>query len=287
VLPSIVSRIGSAAKMLPVIGLLAGFISVAPVMAESATSPGALTVTETNNNAPLVGQPLSLTITVTNTAATPAGNVLLGASLPSGARISQLPLANNCTRGGGGGISFGFLCFVGALDPGASSSVTYSIVPTTTSIASQASASGFVDGSFAINSVSLLLGTTPTPTDVQVTGFSGTGSPAPGAPFEYVFQVKNNGPQLASGVTFTDSLPAGEGLNRVDAFSLGGATCTSSGTSVSCSLGDLAVGTSALVIIGATAPTAAGTYTNSASVASSIADANPTNNKVSVTIQVK
>jgi hypothetical protein len=85
-------------------------------------------------------------------------------------------------------------------------------------------------------------------------------------------------------VSFSDTLPAGERV--LGAFSTSG-TCTTSAGTVSCNLGDLAVGSSALIGIGVTAPTTAGTYVNSASVSSGVTDTNPANNTVSVTIQVK
>lgn len=48
----------------------------------------------------------------------------------------------------------------------------------------------------------------PGPTDVQVTGSSNNGSPPVGSTFNYTFQVKNNGPIPAGGVTSDDALPA-------------------------------------------------------------------------------
>src|SRR5437868_1627333 len=52
-------------------------------------------------------------------------------------------------------------------------------------------------------------GGTSTGADLQVSGSASTGSPIAGQPFNYIFQVRNSGPEDAGGATFTDQLPAG------------------------------------------------------------------------------
>ena len=49
----------------------------------------------------------------------------------------------------------------------------------------------------------------PSGADVQITGSASTGSPGPGQPFSYTFQIKDNGPDTAGAVIFGDMLPAG------------------------------------------------------------------------------
>ena len=85
----------------------------------------------------------------------------------------------------------------------------------------------------------------PAPTDVQVTGSASTGSPPVGSDFSYTFQVKDNGPWPAPGVTFADTVPSTLGLIGVTS-SLG--TCSTVGSTVSCDFGDMAVGSQANVI---------------------------------------
>ena len=48
----------------------------------------------------------------------------------------------------------------------------------------------------------------PAPTDIQVTGAASTGSPTVGSTYSYTFQVKDNGPWPAPGVSFSDTLPS-------------------------------------------------------------------------------
>ena len=299
---SILSRIGSAAKILPVVGLMSALVSVAPAMANVAplTSAGPLTISQMATGTETVNQVETFTITVTNTTSAAATNVFLGDTLPSGARLTgTLPNPNLCAKGGSGGTQ-AFACLVGTLGAGASFNITFQIIPSTTSITNHAATTGFAGGSFVSNAVDLIValsgGSTTTTTsssttaDVQVTGFASTGQPAAGSQFGYVFQVKNNGNATASAVTFTDALPAGE--TYVGAGNSVTGLCSNNAGTVSCSLGDLAVGASALVGISVDAPTGLTsgtqiTVTDVGSVASATTDTNLSNNSFPVTIKVQ
>src|SRR5262249_28080367 len=84
----------------------------------------------------------------------------------------------------------------------------------------------------------------PPPTDLQVTGSSNQGSPPVGTPFTYTFQVKNNGPFATAGsASFSDALPTDLTLSSVTTDT---GSCTSD-TTVSCDLGNLAVGAQATI----------------------------------------
>ena len=122
--------------------------------------------------------------------------------------------------------------------------------------------------------------------DLQVSGSASTGSPNAGAAFSYTFQVKNSGPESATSASFTDALPAGVGYNfaTVNGSS---APCSKLDTTISCDLGTLVSGGQATVVINAYAPGTVGTYPDTGTVASSLADSNPANNAVTVTVQVK
>ena len=138
---------------------------------------------------------------------------------------------------------------------------------------------------FQRNTTTLTIPVAPAPTDVQITGFASTGSPAAGTNFHYTFQVKNGGAQPAYGVVFTDAVPAGETLIVVgtDTF----APCTIANGTATCALGDLAVGSQVLINVGVAAPTTAGTLTNTGSANATNGDTQPKNNSVSVVVQVK
>jgi uncharacterized repeat protein (TIGR01451 family) len=97
-----------------------------------------------------------------------------------------------------------------------------------------------------------------------------------GAPLTYTLTVTNGGPEDAANVTVTDPLPTGVALGSATASQ--GACAATSGT-VTCSLGSLANGASATILlrVTVTAP-APGTVRNTASVSSSRIDPNPANN---------
>ena len=278
---------------------MSALVSVAPALADVApvSSPGPLTITQQATGTETVGQVETFTISVTNTTTAAATNVFLGDALPVGARLTgPLPNPNFCAKGGSGGVQ-AFACLVGTLAPGANFTVSFQVIPSTTSITNRAATTGFAGGSFVSNAVDLTVAlasgsttttTGGTTTDVQITGFATTGGPQAGSQFGYVFQVKNNGPIAASSVTFSDTLPAGETF--VGAGNSVTALCSNTAGTVSCSLGDLAVGASALVGISVDAPTgvAAGTQvTNTGTAASATPDTNVNNNSFAVTVKVQ
>ncbi|HEY6169400.1 MAG TPA: HYR domain-containing protein [Verrucomicrobiae bacterium] len=103
-----------------------------------------------------------------------------------------------------------------------------------------------------------------------------TAAPNPvtvGSNFTYTIVVTNSGPNIATGVTVTDPLPAS--VAYVSSASSQGA-CVASNGIVTCDLGGLTNGTSATVTIVVT-PAAAGSITNTATVTAAEFDPNSTN----------
>src|SRR5207248_1298492 len=95
-----------------------------------------------------------------------------------------------------------------------------------------------------------------------------TGAPnpvAPGGTITYSVSVSNAGPDPSGTVTVTDPIPAGSTFSGASGS---GWTCTVSGGAVTCTHAAIASGGSAPLSIAITAPTNAGTVTNSISVAS-------------------
>lgn len=103
-----------------------------------------------------------------------------------------------------------------------------------------------------------------------------TDSPDPvtaGSSLTYTITIANNGPNTATGVTLTDTLPGSVTFvssTPSQGFCSGAAVVT-------CSIGSLANSASATVAIVVT-PTAAGTITNTASVTAAVTDTNTANN---------
>lgn len=112
-----------------------------------------------------------------------------------------------------------------------------------------------------------------TSADVSITK---TASPNPGfvgTTLTYRLVVANGGPASATNVNVTDNLPAGVTFGSASTTQ---GSCSSSAP-VSCSIGTLASGTSAVVTIAVT-PTASGQITNNANVTATEADADTSNN---------
>jgi hypothetical protein len=127
-------------------------------------------------------------------------------------------------------------------------------------------------------------GSTTGGADLQISGSASTGSPNAGSSYSYSFGVKNSGP-LSADATFSTALPAGAGFKSGTVNGVPG--CTAVDSNISCSLGTIAAGSQAAVVLNAYAPTAVGSYSLLASVASSTTDPNTGNNSVSITVQVK
>src|SRR5262249_23528546 len=106
-----------------------------------------------------------------------------------------------------------------------------------------------------------------------------------GGSVAYSLTVTNTGPSDAANLTVTDTLPAG--VTFVSATGTGWACSNTGNVSVPCPRASLATGAPApAVTVTVTAPAQAATLTNTASVASTTADPDLTNNTSSVTTGV-
>jgi trimeric autotransporter adhesin len=94
-----------------------------------------------------------------------------------------------------------------------------------------------------------------------------------GANLTYTLTVTNNGPDAATGIVVSDTLPAGLTADLATDFS---SSCT--GTDIlACTIGNLGVGQTATVVINVV-PTATGTLQNTATVSGNQVDPNSANN---------
>lgn len=117
---------------------------------------------------------------------------------------------------------------------------------------------------------------------------SKTGSPSTifaGQQLTYVIDVSNQGPHTATGVNITDPLPNFVKLASAEVSVEGGqpSNCSLSGSTVTCPVGNLEVGQSALATI-IVIPQRAGTLTNSAQVAAAQNDPDVLNSASAVTL---
>jgi uncharacterized repeat protein (TIGR01451 family) len=128
----------------------------------------------------------------------------------------------------------------------------------------------------ATNNIGVVLNTSPA-SGADLALFAGASPEPVGAArnLTYTADVRNFGPQDATSVTFTDTLQNGVGF--VSATATQG-SCTQSHLVVTCNLGTLASPLGTVVTIVVTAPTAAGTITNSMNVTATEPDLVSTNN---------
>jgi uncharacterized repeat protein (TIGR01451 family) len=94
-----------------------------------------------------------------------------------------------------------------------------------------------------------------------------------GSPLTYSFVVTNMGPWDATGVTLTDTLPAGANFSSASA----GCTYNAASHNVICEIGNLAMNASALLTVTVT-PTSPGTLDNLGTVSAIETDPAPSNN---------
>lgn len=114
------------------------------------------------------------------------------------------------------------------------------------------------------------------PADLSVAK-SGPATVEPGANVTWTITVTNNGPGVSSGMTVTDTLPAG--LVSPSTSTPG---CSIVGEEVQCVLGELAANASETISVTAAMPTSFGTcLTNTASVVGNGVDPTPGNNQAS------
>jgi uncharacterized repeat protein (TIGR01451 family) len=132
-------------------------------------------------------------------------------------------------------------------------------------------------------------GSTTGGADLQVSGSASTGSLVVGQPYSYNFQIKNSGPQDATGATFSDQLPAGAVLTGWTAsFGVSCSTSpdTGSGVLFTCNLGTLAKSGQDTISINLNASKTTGTYSNTGTASSSLTDPQPSNNSSTSTVNV-
>lgn len=134
------------------------------------------------------------------------------------------------------------------------------------------------------NAIDVLRNTSPS-SGADIGLISSALSPDPaavGLNLTYTLSVVNEGPEDATGVVLTDTLP--NGVNFVSAVADPGACVHSRGV-INCNIGPLASAFASTVTVVAT-PTAAGNVTNSVTVNANEPDLAPTNNSVALNAHI-
>ena len=243
------------------------------------TAQAELTVTNAASpNPAVVGNSLTFTQVVTNTGSvaatgpatfnevTPANTTLVSITPPAGWTCSSFPpqCTNPSVAAGSGG--------------------TFTVVYTVTGGTSITDTATVNAGNqaFGANSATIIV---PVATSVQADlALSTVATPAivnPGNNITYTQTVTNNGPATASGVSFTEAIPANTTFVSVSAPA--GWTCVTT-TSVTCTDPSFATSTSAdiIVVVNVAPSVAVATITATSSVSATTSDPNSSNNTTTV-----
>ena len=206
------------------------------------------------------GDPVSFTMTVTNSGTGTANGVTLADTLPGGSginwSITTQPAGNPCAIAGSPQV---LSCNFGNLTTGASASVTVGS-PTTTASCKVYNNTAYSAASNAAP-VTASASTTVDCPSLTITKSAAAGTVTAGSPITFSITVNSNGPGTAKSVVLNDPLPTGAGLN----WSTATPDCSVTSNTLSCSFGDMASGTSKTVQV--TSPTtgaSCGTYDNTA-----------------------
>lgn len=244
-----------------------------------------LQVVKTDSPDPVVpGTTLTYTLVVSNNGPSVAANVVVRDPLPTGTAFASLTAPGLACTPPAVGASGDLVCTVATLAVGATTTVTLTVQVSPT----------LLDGAVITNAAAVRSDTpdlvpanntdiepttvaAATSVDLSITKADAADPVALGSNVVYTLTVRNNGPANATGVTVTDTLPAG--VTLVSAVPSQGAACTGTAT-VSCDLGALAFGAQATVTVTVSTSTP-GVIVNTASVTGAEPDPAPGNNTAS------
>jgi uncharacterized repeat protein (TIGR01451 family) len=233
-----------------------------------------LALTKTDSPDPvLAGELLTYTLAVHNSGPQSAAGVTLTDTLPAVTFVSATPTHGTCSESAGT-----VTCNLGTIANGGDESVDIKVRRSTPGVISnQAEVTSNAHDPDSLNNADSADTTVDPAANLSLTK---TDSPDPVLANEqlaYSLAVNNAGPQAATSVGLTDTLPSGV---TFDSATPSQGSCSQASGTVSCTLGTIASGGSATVSI-LVRPTAAGTITNQATVSSSLADPQTGNNSAS------
>jgi uncharacterized repeat protein (TIGR01451 family) len=236
------------------------------------------------------GNNITYTITLANNGPSDAQNVALTDATPAGATFVSRNQGSgpqfSCTSPPVGSTGT-IVCTIATLASGATASFTIvdSVNPagsggtimntaTVTSTTSDAT-----PGNNSVNAATMV---SAGAVELTITNAPSAPPYQTGLPIAYAIVVSNSGPAAAADVVVTDIIPLGTTFNAVTATQ---GSCNGTST-VICSLGTLASGSSATISLVLTLPATPGPLSNTASVTSSNPDTNPANNSSTPMVSV-
>lgn len=235
-----------------------------------------------STNAVYLGANVTYTFTITNTGPSAAAVVLLSDVFPANVSYKSASASQGSVTHSGSSLVTANL---GSLPAGSNATVT--VVMTANSVGSITNtatvSSSTADPNAGNNSASTVLTVNPV-ADVQLSVTDSPDKVYVGNNLTYTFKISNKGPSPATGVSFTNALPAT--VTFISATASQG-TASQSGGIVTANLGTLAHDANATVtVIVAPKVSAAGILTNTASAAAVEYDSLPANNTTSISSTV-
>lgn len=218
-------------------------------------------------------------VKVKNNGPSNATGVVLSDALPAGLDTVSTNKPGNCAVA-----ASNVSCAVGNLASGATWAVevTGKVTPGTEELYNAASATGNENDPDLSNNQDDVTTPVGKSADLSIVKESDPAEVLPGGTLLYTFQVHNAGPDEATGIVITDTLPAN--LTYVD----GAPGCSAVGQVVTCSINPIAAGgTRQTGITVSVAADAHGVITNSAHVTGNEPDPDPSDNDDSVDTPVK
>ncbi|MBM2849043.1 MAG: hypothetical protein HW418_1985 [Anaerolineales bacterium] len=242
-----------------------------------------LSISKSNDPDPVnIGSPLTYTLRISNTGPSPATTVRVTDTLPSGVAVTSIVDSGFWTCSQAGGV---VTCTVPSLAVGVAPDI---VIHTTAPVISgtianiAAIGSSVIDPDLSDNMISAVTHVYSL-ADLAITQQESADPVAPNSTLTYTLSVTNAGPNTATPVRVIDNLPPS--VTFVGA-SGSGWSCSPSSAVVTCTLASLVVGPAPDIVITVTTPTLAQTITNTATVASPLADLNLANNTWAETTSV-
>ncbi len=252
----------------------------------SAPSTADLLIEKSGPTSIVQGQSVTYTIRVANAGPGNATNVVVNDPIPAGLTYQTSNGANCSVVGGAVRCTLGtiasndnrtFTVTFGTPAPGANCSVQ--------TISNTAGATSDLADSNGASATASMTATCPPPQTVELLiEKSGPTSIVQGQDITYTVRAGNAGPATATNVIVTDTIPTGLTYVRSN-----GATCSSNGTQVRCTLGTIAANGNTTFTLTFTTPQPSNsctiqTISNTASIASDQVDSNPSTDRSTAVI---
>ncbi len=248
-----------------------------------------LAITKTVDTASAnVGSTLTYTLTVTNAGPQASPSTVVTDALPAGlTRLGAAPSQGSCPAGSP------IVCDLGTVPAGGSATITITAAVGLSAAGATVTNSATVDGpldDFTPGNDTASANSTIAPAaDLRIVKTADRATADVGDTIIWTVTATNDGPQSATGVSITDTIPAGVALQTPITGLPGGVTCTPAGQVVSCAVsGALASGDSRIITLRGTVQRAAAEtpQENVATVAGSQLDPDPSDNLSRVTTNV-